>query len=188
MITGLCVVVVEVIVSDRPRRAVGSARITRRSSIACAKSSKMLLLPALAGADPSARPPAADPAATSHVFRPPRTAIRAPRRVTWKKPRNRGRSDSRLNTNCIFAGNGRSDRGALMFGRNAAFTTPRGRRYGPATNRTGGARGRPRSPAPVSPRRQCDGRSGRSKRTGPRRLPPSQPRSGVPAPRRRPRR
>ena len=82
MIVGLCVVVVEVIVSDRPRRAVGSARITRQSSIACAKSSRMPLQPALVGADPSARPHAADPAAMSLAFPLPRIAMRALQRAT----------------------------------------------------------------------------------------------------------
>ena len=88
---GLCVVVVEVIVSIRPRRAAGSARSTRRSSIACAKSSRMPQPPASVGAGPSVRRHAAVPAVTSLAFRPPRTAIRALRLVTSKRPPNRGR-------------------------------------------------------------------------------------------------
>ena len=86
----LCVVVVEAIVSSRPRRAVGSVRSTRQSSIACAKSSRMPPPPASVGAGPSGRPPAVVPAATSLAFRPPRTAIRAQRPGTWKRPLNRG--------------------------------------------------------------------------------------------------
>ena len=120
MIAGLCVVVVEVIVSDRPRRAVGSARITRLSSIACAKSSRMPLLPALVGADPSARPPAADPAATSPAFPLLRTAIRAPRRAMWKKPRNRGALTADSIQNWIFAGNGRDIAARWSVGHGAA--------------------------------------------------------------------
>ena len=89
--TRLCVVVVEVTVSIRPRRAVGSARSTQPSSIACAKSSRMPLPPASVGAGPSGRPPAVVPAATSHASRPPRIAMRAPRLDTWKRPRKRGR-------------------------------------------------------------------------------------------------
>ena len=71
-------------------RAVGSARSTRPSSIACAKSSRMPPPPASVGAGPSGPPPAAVPAATSLASRPPRIAIRAQRPGTWKKPRNRG--------------------------------------------------------------------------------------------------
>ena len=83
---GLCVVVVEVTVSGRPRPAVGSARTTRRSSIACARSSRMPPRPASAGAVPSGRRRAVAPAAMSLVSRPPRTAMHAPRPGTWKRP------------------------------------------------------------------------------------------------------
>ena len=83
----LCVVVVEVTVRSRPRRAVGSARSTRRSSIACARSSRTPLPPALVGAGRSVPRPAAVPAVMSHASRLPRPAIRALRRVTLKRPR-----------------------------------------------------------------------------------------------------
>jgi len=77
---------VEVIVSGRPRPAVGSARTTRRSSIACARSSRMPPRPALVGAGPSGRLHAAARAATSHASRRPRTAMHAPPPDTWKRP------------------------------------------------------------------------------------------------------
>jgi hypothetical protein len=89
IIIGLCVVVVEVTVRSRPRRAVGSARSTRRSSIACARSSRMPLPPALVGAGPSVPRPAAVPAVMSRASRPPRIAIRAAPRATLKRPRKR---------------------------------------------------------------------------------------------------
>jgi hypothetical protein len=85
----LCVVVVEVTVRSRPRRAVGSARSTRQSSIACARSSRMPPQPASVGAGPSVPRRAAVPAVMSRASRPPRIAIRAPRRVTSKRPRKR---------------------------------------------------------------------------------------------------
>ena len=87
---GLCVVEVEVTVSSRPSKVGGSARITRQSLIACAKSSRTPPPPASVGVGPSGRLLAAVPAATSPVSPPPRTAIRARLRDTWKKPRNRG--------------------------------------------------------------------------------------------------
>ena len=90
----LCVVEVEVTVSSRPKRAVGSARSTRQSSIACARSSRTPQLPASVGAGPSDRRPAVVPAVMSRVSRPPRIAIRARLRATWKRPRNRGRLQS----------------------------------------------------------------------------------------------
>ena len=91
IIQGLCVVVVEVTVSIRLRRAVGSAQSTQPSSIACARSSRMPPPLASVVAGPSGRPHAVVPAATSHAFRPPRTAMRAPRLDTWKRPPKRGR-------------------------------------------------------------------------------------------------
>ena len=87
IIIRLCVVVVEVTVSSRPKRAVGSARSTRQSSIACARSSRMPLPPASVGAGPSDRRPAVVPAVTSRASRPPRIAIRALLRATSKRPR-----------------------------------------------------------------------------------------------------
>jgi hypothetical protein len=50
----------------------------------------MLPLLALVGAGPSGRQPAVGPAATSLVFRLPRTAMRALLPDTWKRPLNRG--------------------------------------------------------------------------------------------------
>ena len=89
IILGLCVVVVEVIVSSRPRRAVGSARSTQQSSIACARSSRMLQLPASVGAGPRGRPRAAAQAATSPASPPRRIAMHALLPDTWKRPRKR---------------------------------------------------------------------------------------------------
>jgi len=85
---GLCVVVVEVIAPIRPNRAVGSARITPRSSIACAKSSRTRLPLASVEAAPSAPRPVADLGATSRVSRPPHTVMRARQRATSKKLRS----------------------------------------------------------------------------------------------------
>jgi hypothetical protein len=85
---GLCVVVVEVIAPIRPNRAVGSARSTPRSSIACARSSRMRPPRALDEVAPSVPRPVADLVVTSRVSRPPRTVTRAQLRDTSKKPRN----------------------------------------------------------------------------------------------------
>jgi hypothetical protein len=51
----------------------------------------MPLPPASGGAGPSGRQLAAAPAATSPAFPRPRIAMRAPRRVMWKRPPKRGR-------------------------------------------------------------------------------------------------
>ena len=87
----LCVVVVEVTARNRPRRAAGSARSTRQSSIACARSSRTPPPPASVVVARSARLLAAVLAVMSPAFRPPRTAMRAPRPDTWKRPLKRGR-------------------------------------------------------------------------------------------------
>ena len=84
----LCVVVVEVIARSRPSRAVGSARSTRRSSIACARSSRTPLPPASVGVGLSGRLLAAVLAVMSPAFRPPRIAMHAPPPDTWKRPLN----------------------------------------------------------------------------------------------------
>ena len=88
MLFGLCAVVVEVIVRGRPRRAVGSALSTQRSSIACAKSSRTLPQPASVEAGPSGRLPAAAPVVMNLACRRPRIAIRVPPPATWKRPRS----------------------------------------------------------------------------------------------------
>ena len=87
----LCVVVVEAIARSRRSRIGGSARITRQSSIACAKSSRMPQQPASAEVGRSGRLLAAALAVMSPVSRRPRTAMHAPPPDTWKRPRNRGR-------------------------------------------------------------------------------------------------
>ncbi len=86
--TGLCVVVVEVIAPIRPNLAAGSVRITPRSSIACARSSRTRRLRASVEVAQSVPRPAADLGVTSRVFRPPRTVMRARPRGTSKKPRS----------------------------------------------------------------------------------------------------
>lgn len=84
----LCVVAVEAIAPPRPSQAVGSARSTPRSSIACAKSSRTRLPRASVEAAPSVPRPAAGLVATSPESRPPRTVTRARPRDTSKKPRS----------------------------------------------------------------------------------------------------
>src|SRR5205085_4928309 len=87
-INDVCAVVVEVIARRRLCPAAGSARSTRRSSIACARSSRTPRPPALVGGARSAPRLAAAQAATSLAYPPPRTATRAPRPGTSKRPRS----------------------------------------------------------------------------------------------------
>ena len=82
-------------------------RSTRPSSIACAKSSRMPPRLVSAVVDPSGPPRVAARVVTSPGFPPPRTAIRAQRLATSKKPPNRGCRQARLHiTVCPPAGLG----------------------------------------------------------------------------------
>jgi len=77
---------VEVIARIRPWPTAGSARSTRRSSIACARSSRTPPRLASDGGAPSGPRPVAVPAATSLASPPRRTAMHAPRQGTSKRP------------------------------------------------------------------------------------------------------